>query len=502
MSSWPATRETLEPTGATYGASTAIQPASSADGRLLAIGTGGSRDEDDDPLVRVFELETGVLVAELDDLVALADGNGLVSSVGFSPDGSRLVVGTDNGAAVVWDTSTWEPVEPLLSRGGAAVRVKFSPDGRWLVSVALDGTITLRDPETFQPDGRPLLVGTDGAEGFSLGPVFTADGRYMITLADGQGRLWDLDAREQIGGTFPSDEGQAAQRDAGWNPSRDVRRRQRARLEPRRGRVARARVQGRRSEHDPRRVDAVRPDRRAVPTHLSPVAGGLTGRWRGRMTTEGASMSESRDNNEPVSRARFLRRLGWGAAAVAGGAAAGAGTAMAATADGGVKSDRLVVDVACLGHTNRVLAAEAVSADSPAANSNLVEGWIYPLGTVPGDGFVPTEDGSIGRWFCWGWNIQDPERPEPHLTSVHNFVMGAIREERLFPPDTLVTTGLQGTFEDEQVAIRAVSGGTGAYLGATGQVLQRNNGRNTTIFAGTEFQALNWVFEFDLRMPT
>ena len=132
---------TLEPTGVTFGRNTSV------------VGAGSP---DDPPLVRVYEVETGRLVVELGELVPLAGEGGIVSAVGFSPDGSRLVAAADSGAATVWDTETWKPIEPPLSGGaGNVVKAQFSPDGRWLVTIAVDGTIRLRDPMTLQPDGPP-----------------------------------------------------------------------------------------------------------------------------------------------------------------------------------------------------------------------------------------------------------------------------------------------------------------------------------------------------------
>ena len=50
--------------------------------------------------------------------------------------------------------------------------------------------------------------------------------------------------------------------------------------------------------------------------------------------------------------------------------------------------------------------------------------------------------------------------------------------------------------------IRAVTGGTGQYLGATGEVRQTNKGFNTTVFAdGSGDNAPNFGFELDLLLP-
>ena len=56
--------------------------------------------------------------------------------------------------------------------------------------------------------------------------------------------------------------------------------------------------------------------------------------------------------------------------------------------------------------------------------------------------------------------------------------------------------------DDSQRAVRVVVGGSGKYLGATGQLVQQNYFKNTTVLAGVGVQAPNWTFEFDLRMPT
>lgn len=127
--------------------------------------------------------------------------------MGFSHDGRFFVAADDAGASLVWRTSTWEPMEPILSGGGGGVSVaKYAPGDAWLVTVAEDGVLSLRDPTTFQPVHR-LSGNTDGVSGLSYGPFFTDDGRYMITTADGFGRIWDLEERVQVGGVFRSDTG-------------------------------------------------------------------------------------------------------------------------------------------------------------------------------------------------------------------------------------------------------------------------------------------------------
>lgn len=201
-----------------------------------------------------------------------------------------------------------------------------------------------------------------------------------------------------------------------------------------------------------------------------------------------------------AGRRRLLTGLTVGGAALLGGVVGGVSTA--ATASGvGFERTTLTVDVACIGDTWR---DAPIRNPADAADLRMpfsVEGLMYEQGTIPVDGFVPTPDGAIGHWFCRGWLILDDARPEPHATTLQNYVFGAISEERLFPPDALTSSGLEGTFTD-QPTTRSISGGTGRWMGAIGQVVQTNHGVNTTVLLdGTDDPAPNFVFVFDMLLP-
>ena len=207
-----------------------------------------------------------------------------------------------------------------------------------------------------------------------------------------------------------------------------------------------------------------------------------------------------RDEVANPERRRMLSLLALGGTALAGGVAGG--VAAAAMGGDGLQREKLTLDVACVGDTWRHAEPVMRADDADFRVAFLVEGWIYPQGTVPETGFVPTSDGSIGRGFCRGWQILDGARPEPHALTIQEYVLGRIERSSLFPPDNLTSSGLEGTFGTE-IGTRSVIGGTGRYLGATGQVRQANNGANTSVFAdGSGDPAPNFVFEFDLFRPT
>ncbi len=201
-------------------------------------------------------------------------------------------------------------------------------------------------------------------------------------------------------------------------------------------------------------------------------------------------------------RRRLLTGLTVGGVALAGGVVGGMSTA-AATSSQRVAFERatLRLDVACLGDTWRDVTTRDPADDADFRMPFAVEGLMYPQGTIAGDGFVPTPDGAVGHWFCRGWLILDGSRPEPHASTIQSYVFGSIAEDQLFPPDGLTSAGLEGT-SGEQPTTRSITGGTGRYMAAMGQVVQTNNGVNTTVLRdGTDMPAPNFVFAFDLLQP-
>ncbi len=206
----------LESPGITFGPTDVMGVTASADGELIATSGAASRDR---AFVSVYETATGDTVARLAELDPRnTESDRAIQSLSFSPDGASLIAATNDGAAIVWDTATWE-VRAVASQGGGQIALaEYSPDGKWLVTISADGKILLRDPETMQPAFSEILGVTNGVTGLSHGPFFSADGRFMVTTADGVGRLWDLEALIQIGEGFPSDPGTspAASLDGRW----------------------------------------------------------------------------------------------------------------------------------------------------------------------------------------------------------------------------------------------------------------------------------------------
>ncbi|KAG9074191.1 hypothetical protein FRC06_010870, partial [Ceratobasidium sp. 370] len=80
-----------------------------------------------------------------------------VNSVAFSPDGYRIVSGSDDATVRVWDADTGAPIgEPLTGHSSWVTSVAFSRDGHRIVSGSADATVRVWDADTGAPIGEPL----------------------------------------------------------------------------------------------------------------------------------------------------------------------------------------------------------------------------------------------------------------------------------------------------------------------------------------------------------
>ncbi|KAJ7107835.1 hypothetical protein C8R44DRAFT_986937 [Mycena epipterygia] len=112
-----------------------------------------------------------------------------VTSVCFSPDGTRVASGSKDRTLRIWDSETGLPaVEPSGEHTNNIVSVHFSPDGSRIASGSDDGTIRIWDAHT-----GVLAIGTLNTYHQVSSVNFSPSGAHIASgaLNDGMMRIWD-----------------------------------------------------------------------------------------------------------------------------------------------------------------------------------------------------------------------------------------------------------------------------------------------------------------------
>jgi WD40 repeat protein len=164
------------------------------DGALLATAAG-------DHTVRLWDIELGI------PLTVLRSHRTLLYSIAFSPDGARVAAGTGNfsgesmaeNVVHVWDARAgWRNV--VLDEPRDQVCVAYSPDGTLLAAGEEDGGIWLWDAETLvyaryleAPD--TAVYGNEGVSRLAFSPdsaLLAAGGHSVLSARRGAIFLWDV----------------------------------------------------------------------------------------------------------------------------------------------------------------------------------------------------------------------------------------------------------------------------------------------------------------------
>ncbi len=151
----------------------------SPDGSCLALG-------DDDGAIRLFNVESGI---ETRCLEVHVDA---VRSLAFSPDGRRLVSTGQDRRVMLWDLEKGQAIRNLTDAGDCPVQyAAFSPDGRTLAVGEAAGSpqdVLIMDSHTGEVKGR-----LSGHEAGIRTLAFSPDGLTLATAGlDRKVILWDL----------------------------------------------------------------------------------------------------------------------------------------------------------------------------------------------------------------------------------------------------------------------------------------------------------------------
>ena len=123
-----------------------------------------------------------------DDVTALTLSREDVFAACFSPDGQRVLTGSRNGRAALWDAQTGELLRSF-EHAHWVEHVAFSPNGRRLLTASVDRTARIWETETGVAVGVPLTHDSDVLFG-----EFSPDGRQVVTTSlDWTARVWDAE---------------------------------------------------------------------------------------------------------------------------------------------------------------------------------------------------------------------------------------------------------------------------------------------------------------------
>ncbi|HZQ31755.1 MAG TPA: TIR domain-containing protein [Mycobacterium sp.] len=161
----------------------------SPDGRRVIS---GSRDKS----ARIWDVETG---RQIGPPLLHTD---FVNSVAWSPDGRRVASGGSDRTLRIWDAQTGQPIGQPLKYPGGVDGVGFSPDGRRVVAASYDGTLRVWDVESGRQVGEVSTGGHDGLRTAALSP----DGKRVLAVMVGDKdtvRVWDVETGREVGTPFP-----------------------------------------------------------------------------------------------------------------------------------------------------------------------------------------------------------------------------------------------------------------------------------------------------------
>jgi WD40 repeat protein/serine/threonine protein kinase len=153
----------------------------SPDGRRIITGSV-------DTTAKVWDAATG------NEMFTLKGHLHEIDWVAFSPDGQRIVTGSMDTTARIWDAASGQWLLTLEGHRAQVASAAFSPDSRRVVTGSWDGTAQIWDATTGN-----RLVTLQGHMGRVHSALFSPDGRRIVTGGDDEtARIWDALSGKEI----------------------------------------------------------------------------------------------------------------------------------------------------------------------------------------------------------------------------------------------------------------------------------------------------------------
>ncbi|KAH8822174.1 hypothetical protein DL96DRAFT_344811 [Flagelloscypha sp. PMI_526] len=145
-----------------------------------------------DRTVCIWDAESGQMLQQLNG------HGGYVLSVAFSSDGARIVSGSSDNNIGIWDVESGEHLRWLRGYSHGVYSAAFSPDGKYIVSGSDDGTVRIWDAESGQ-----MRQQLNGHSGYVHSVAFSSDGARIVSgCKDGSIRIWDAKIGTLLRGLF------------------------------------------------------------------------------------------------------------------------------------------------------------------------------------------------------------------------------------------------------------------------------------------------------------
>lgn len=129
--------------------------------------------------VRIKRLTTG---PDYSKIIKLPLQGGKINSIKFSPDGTKLLVGSDDGSINIWNPKTGELIKNITNDDFSIISLDWSPDGKYIVRGGFYNDIRIWDSETgeifadfqgagarypivaWRPDGEKIAAGASNGD--------------------------------------------------------------------------------------------------------------------------------------------------------------------------------------------------------------------------------------------------------------------------------------------------------------------------------------------------